>query len=70
MNIEIKEENIKVLTKKALKPFKKNTFSKNKKISHFRSGKNRQFEYEIKEKTLKEINEKLKDTLLYWGFNI
>ena len=38
--------------------------------SHYRSGKSRQFEYEIDDFTLKKLNKKLKEILLFWDFII
>ena len=69
MNIKIGKNTINKLTKKATSPFYRDLFINNN-LSHFRSGKSRQFENEIRKETLNELNEKLKDILIYWGFNI
>lgn len=69
MKISIQENLVDELISKLEKPFKKK-ISKNQDInySHTRSGKSRQFEYEIEKKTLKLGNDKLKDLLNYWNF--
>ena len=69
MNIELSENLIRKLKSKALDPFKNKIFKKSK-VTHYRSGKNRQFEKELKEETLIQLNDKLRKILEYWNFAI
>ena len=69
MNIEISENLVRKLTNKALDPFKNKIFKRSK-LTHYRSGKSRQFEKELKEKTLIQLNDKLRKILEYWNFTI
>ena len=65
VSLPIKVEN--KLIKLAKLPHNKKSKNFNFK-SHFRSGKNRQFEHELDRSTLKELNIILKDILDYWNF--
>tara|TARA_A100001388_G_C28691373_1_gene461499 strand:- start:153 stop:1019 length:867 start_codon:yes stop_codon:yes gene_type:complete len=67
VSLPIKVEN--KLIKLAKLPHNKKSKNFNFK-SHFRSGKNRQFEHELDESTVKELNIILKDILYYWNFEI
>ncbi len=71
IKIPVEQEFINFLTKKAISPFRKrNIYSRQKTINHCRSGKNRQFENELKKETLEKINNKLCEVLTFWKFNI
>ena len=72
MNIQLNENLLGKLTIKATSPFNKKNyriFYKNK-TSHYRSGKSRQFEKELKKETLVKLNTKLYKILEYWNFAI
>ena len=72
MNIQLDENLLGKLTRKATSPFNKKNykiFYKNK-TSHYRSGKSRQFEKELKKETLIKLNTKLYEILAYWNFTI
>ena len=70
INSSVDQEFINFLTTKAVTPFRKENFFRTKKITHCRSGKNRQFENELKKETLEKINNKLYEVLTFWKFNI
>ena len=57
------------LIKIAQIPLENKSTNRNHKC-HYRSGKSRQFEYELDELTLKKLNKKLKEILLFWDFII
>ena len=57
------------LIKIAKTPLKNKSANWNYK-SHYRSGKSRQFEYELDALTVKKLNKKLKEILIYWDFII
>ncbi len=71
MNVKISEKSLDKLILEFEKPFKQKQEKKqDRKYLHERSGKSRQFEYELNKKVLDVGNKKLKNVLEFWNFKV